>query len=186
MVNSSGYIHVKDVEISKKTGVCMCEDCCRYRNGLTGNDMNMTTNYSIQSNTLVTNGKKITSKTVKELENRDKRLEENRQKIQVIANTFCICQACGAHVKLLPEVQNTNEKVSRLTTELKQLKKKLELHKRGEIQLLEKSLRTLQASILWREVAMKDAKTNVKKLPLQERIPLYPYNEKFVCTNCYS
>jgi hypothetical protein len=86
-------------------------------------------------------------KELERLEAIDIVAQANRQDIQIIANTFCVCQGCGTNIKLLPEVETTNERVRHLTGELKRLKQKLTLYEEGKLQLDNKLLRSLNDSI---------------------------------------
>jgi hypothetical protein len=45
------------------------------------------------------------------MEEVDRRAEENRQRIQIIDNKWCVCQnkKCAAHIKLLPQTEVISE-----------------------------------------------------------------------------
>jgi hypothetical protein len=89
---NSSYISITDLQNATKFG-CQCEICKNMRQ------------QSQQHH-----GKPIcTIEELKQMQDEDRRAQENKQKIQIIKNKWCVCQRCGAHIRMLPETQPTQK-----------------------------------------------------------------------------
>jgi hypothetical protein len=164
---NSSYISITDLQKTLTTGKCQCEVCkaMRYKQY---------------------RGKPLcTIEEIKQMQAADKRAQINRQKIQIINNEWCVCQRCGAHVKLLPEIQvPATKRESELKREVEQLRERLDKHEIGKEKLSLRQLASTKSSIQWRLKELKEESTQ-KKMELQKRIPLYRRGESWVCFNCW-
>jgi hypothetical protein len=67
--------------------------------------------------------------------------------------------------------------------EIKELQDKLECMKRGELKLNSSQVWSIKNSISRRQQRLETQQ--VKKLPLEKRIPLYRRGELWICGQCY-
>jgi hypothetical protein len=162
------FITLKDIEFSIKTNKCICSVC-----------MSVGQHH---------NGKPIPSlEQLQQMENADKRAQDNRKRIQIINNTYAVCQQCSRQVLMLPEIESqATKRKAELERELVQLRERLHKHKTGLQKLQPKMVATTQNSINWRLTELKSSgQKKKKKVELKKRIPLYRKGEIWVCANCY-
>jgi hypothetical protein len=134
------------------------------------------------------NGKPIPSlEELADLQDQERRSQINREQIQIIDDTYCVCQLCKKQVKMLPDIQlggYGQHRASELQRELRQLKIRRESWNKGEIQLSNREIATLKQSIQWRQKELYDNKEKPMKIPLEKRLPLYRRGEMWVCGRC--
>jgi hypothetical protein len=129
------YVSRNDIETTLRTGKCQCELCKSINNN---------------NNIITAGGKPIPSvEEVQDMDSVYKRAEENKNNIQIIDDTFCVCMRCAARVRLLPPV---NVLSCSEMKELQNRKSKLEAEKRGEI-LLGQRQKTMLMNAILRRVA---------------------------------
>jgi hypothetical protein len=158
----SNYISTQDIKNTIETGKCQCEVCKSMAHKYQNNDKPI-----------------CTIEELKQMQDEDRRAQDNFSKIKIIDNTWAVCQNEKCGVKPLPQTQPLSIHSELHPDKIKERKYKLAAAERSKIKLNTRQIAGLKKAIISRK------EKTIEKQSIQKRIPLYRRGEWWVCGNCF-